>query len=1245
MSFALKFAKKFMYKFIANNFAKGFNANFYINHYDDLKYFSKSKALRHYIKTGKSEGRFPNQNAYLQHAIHSSDYRDFDINAYKFYNKDLISRFDKDEDLFLHYLNNGRKEGRISRFEPASASGNVLIEEEKWRSIFSTSDFLSWCGDEIEEIPQSREEAIDLFLAKGIDRLWPINFEYAFDVKFLRENDLMPAHGRKSDADLYRAWLTEGFTAGVAPNERIFLASYLGGLPFPLSFDWQAFAQRSKLPSATTRNQVLIALYGQPAHKIIGNVDLMGQDAAWLLASIGRRALVHGDMRKALALFEQSITIAPQAETLSVLGDAHRELGEAAKALESYIAAISKGRAPLSAFLHAATIHAERREFPEAFDILRQAYPLWRQKVEFSHKLHELVQLTFDHQSARAHALYREAAEPGAAGGEREAGDTLLTETLDDIQALYRELDDLPAATGGDPQGYVAILANDDLRQCTHYRVEQKALQFKSAGIPVRIFSHHDVQGFMDSLVGARAAIFYRVAALPRILHAILHANSMDLETYYEIDDLIFDASCYPDAFASFEGQISAAEYAGLQFGVPLFCYAMSMCMGSIASTPALAEQMQRVTATTANILVRNALDERNEAAITMGSHPIRRDATARVRIFYGSGTKAHNADFNRLVAPALFALMQRFAHVDLVIVGHLKLKPELAAMGDRIITYPFIADITAYWSVLASCDINLAVLEPGIGADCKSEIKWLEAAVLQIPSIVSATSTYEDVVEDGVDGYIARSPAQWHDVLETLITDPALREEVGAKARAKALRDYDIEVAAQTLRSAFGSPPPKVTPQPKRPRVLVCNVFFAPQSYGGATRVVEDNVWAFKERHPDLDIGIFCSAEGALPPGRLSIGSEKGVPVYRLSTLQEPDMDWRPFNDAHDEPFERVLDHFQPDLVHFHCIQRLTATIVEVALRRNIPYVVTLHDAWWISDHQFLVDEDGLLRLPGTDVLADCVAGRDRLQSIARRQRLTSLLQNAQANLSVSTPFADIYAKAGITGLRVVENGAPALKKVVRSPRADGRVALGHVGGRSAHKGASLIEAALRRGHYENLHLTMVDGTLSPGQSIDTLWGTTPVTLTAPVRQAEVGRLYGRLDVLLAPSTWPESFGLVTREALGSGLWAVASNLGAIGQDIEEDRNGYVIDTTTGRDLNRVLAKLDADPARYRTSPPARAETPRSMADQADALHAIYRAIIAAHDPDTVKAREKSKTVIIEQTRYQSDFPSDGII
>lgn len=1205
--------KKFSDKFIYGRNKNEFDSRFYLNHYSDLTELRYSwQAHRHYLRDGKREGRFANEQSYLRllNALPKDLQSQFEAKAYKFYNPDLAKSFKTDEQLWGHYLRHGFREGRRCQFPVDFDIPEDLPDDEKWQGAFSTSEFLAWCGGELEARPASRSEALEIFRARGIDNLWPISFEYAFDVAFVRSNKLMPTVAGKSDADLYRSWLKEGFPLGIAPNERVFLSDLLGELPFPEEFDWKSFAKRTRMSRSTTRSQALVRLFDSSTDKVEHSIDLMGQDAHWLLDQIGRHALSIRAYGKAAAMFVHSLSLEETAETLCLLGDARREQGFESQALDAYLAAIAIDGASIWPFLHAATIYSEREQFAEAFEVLRKGHPVCRHKAEFSLKLHEIVDSYFDNRSAVIHALYRESVEGGAV--QRTVVDTLLTDVLDEISEIYAEMGRLPARTGGDPEGYVTILANDDLPQCVHYRIDQKALQFKQAGIPVRIFSHGDVASFLDSLVGARSAIFYRVAAVPSVLLAILYANGQGLDTYYEVDDLIFDSDCHPDPFESFEGQITSRQYSELQFGVPLFRYAMSLCKGSIASTPALAERMRAVTITDKSIIVRNGLDERNLPAIRMGAMPILR-GDGRIRIFYGSGTLAHNADFNRLVGPALVSLMERYPHIDLVIVGHLRLGAELAAMKDRIIKYPFIRDVNAYWALLAGCDINLAVLEPSPAADCKSEIKWLEAAALQIPSIVSGTSTYLDVVDHGLDGFVVNDAAGWLEALEELICKPQLRSMMGAAARTKALQDYDLEVGARALKSAFAGA--RTSAKEGRLRVLVCNVFFSPQSHGGATRAVEDNVRDFAARYPDLDIGVFCTSDGATAPGSLRMDQEGGIPVYRLSVPQEAGMDWRPFNTDNAEPFERVLNHFRPDIIHFHCIQRLTATIVEVAVERRIPYLVSLHDAWWISDHQFLVDEDGLLRMPSRDVIADSASGLRPLTSMARRQRLTSLLQHAEANLSVSDSFARVYEDAGVAKVRVVENGAPSITDVVRTPRADGRVALGHIGGRASHKGASLIEAALRRGSYANLHLTIVDGNLASGQSVDTTWGTTPVTMTAPYSQSQVGRLYSQLDVLLAPSTWPESFGLVAREAFGGGLWLVASNLGAIGQDVDEGRNGFVIDVSSTIGLSEVLSRIDADPGRYRTAPAISRCAARSMADQARELHSTYRRIVLSTD------------------------------
>ena len=58
-------------------------------------------------------------------------------------------------------------------------------------------------------------------------------------------------------------------------------------------------------------------------------------------------------------------------------------------------------------------------------------------------------------------------------------------------------------------------------------------------------------------------------------------------------------------------------------------------------------------------------------------------------------------------------------------------------------------------------------------------------------PAIVSPVGMNADVIEDGVDGFLADSPEQWRAKLERLITDAALRKRMGRTARETVARKY----------------------------------------------------------------------------------------------------------------------------------------------------------------------------------------------------------------------------------------------------------------------------------------------------------------------------------------------------------------------------------------------------------------------------------------------------------------------
>jgi glycosyltransferase involved in cell wall biosynthesis len=298
---------------------------------------------------------------------------------------------------------------------------------------------------------------------------------------------------------------------------------------------------------------------------------------------------------------------------------------------------------------------------------------------------------------------------------------------------------------------------------------------------------------------------------------------------------------------------------------------------------------------------------------------------------------------------------------------------------------------------------------------------------------------------------------------------------------------------------------------------------------------------------------------------------------------------------------------------VHAHCIQRLTATALERVAERRIPYIVTAHDAWWISDHQFLMDEQYRLRMPwDAETFASAGNPHSRADSWSRRLRLNRLLNDAAAVLTVSEAFAAIYRRAGVAKAEAVPNGMPELPPLQAVLPVPGRVRLGHIGGAALHKGYFLMRQALAHGSFDKLDLLVIDHRVPSGEERQEMWGATPVQVMGRMPQDRVGELYGQFDVLLAPSLWPESHGLVSREALHYGKWVVASARGAIGEDVVPGKNGWLIDVGDRRALPRILTEIQQDPDRF-NKPTGLHTKGRTVAQQVAEVMGVYERVLGA--------------------------------
>ena len=1027
------------------------------------------------------------------------------------------------------------------------------------------------------------------FCTVGLKQGADINERDHFDADFYRTtyNDTFAM----SPADAYRHWLNHGLSRGWAPSLSVWLQDTLGtDLGDTSAFDLDYY-QASSSDLAGLRTTDLMTRFADGGllepHSIPSGVPTYPEG----YIALARRAMRGGNPQFSIQILEWILARVPDhAATLQDYADRLTDTGQSFKAQTVYKQIIEDGRHNRWTHLLSARNLGKQTLFYEAVTTLTEGMALYPQYPELRRARSEVIDQFFQASVKEYETLSRL--------GRITDGQSLIAD--------YGRVVSLPLSTeqlSPRPIRSVALFGVLELPQCRFYRIDQKIEQLERAGFKVTLYdSRWELRAFLAAITEFEAVIFYRVAPLPNIVPAIQAANELGLATFYEIDDLLFIPEEYPGKIEGYAGQISPETFAMLAMGVPLFAAAMRMCRYALASTPSLARAMAPFVSSGLAFVHRNGMGHDHERYL---DYVPRQSRQGPVVLFYGSGTRAHKEDYQRLLEPALIQIAERHGErVAIVLVGWLPVSDALRRSATSLTVIEPSFDLHGYWDLLKEADINLAVLSPSLNVDCKSEIKWMEAAMFGIPSVVSRTATYTEVVREGETGFLCDTVDDWVRTLDRLIRNPKLRLDVGLRAQEVVRRDYCTDAMSNNIRDILEKvSPPKPAP---RQKILVVNVFYAPQTFGGATRVMHDNITYMAARYgSEFDFEVFTAVDEAGEDYVVNTYAQDGVRVTGVTRSVDGEKTDIVSDPKMEEIFRHHLKISKPDLIHFHCIQRLSLAVVLVALDLEIPYVITAHDAWWISDNQFLLDKSGRETtynyIHPLTVLTQLGA-----PSFARMQALRPALFGARHVLGVSDSFSDRYAHCGVPNVRALSNGVSKLPSVTRSRIPAERVTLGHVGGMVRHKGFHLLRQVLVRGQFAHLQLLVVDHSKEMDHEHQEMWGTTPVRVVGKVPQAEVSALYGQIDVLVAPSLWSESVGLATREAQVCGCWIVASDRGAIGADITQGVNGHRVDVSSLDGLSNVLGKIDQSWQVYRQSPPALPV--RSAELQGDELAAIYR-------------------------------------
>lgn len=404
--------------------------------------------------------------------------------------------------------------------------------------------------------------------------------------------------------------------------------------------------------------------------------------------------------------------------------------------------------------------------------------------------------------------------------------------------------------------------------------------------------------------------------------------------------------------------------------------------------------------------------------------------------------------------------------------------------------------------------------------------------------------------------------------------------------------------------------------------RVMLVNVHYAPDSFGGATVIAQEMASRLSAAGHEVLI-VTTTADGDLEPGQLYRYEVGGIPVVAIRKWEVADPAEEFDSPRMSARFAQILRMTRPDVVHFHALQTLGVGCVAEAQSAGIATVVTLHDAWWLCERQFMVRSNGHYcgqSAISAEVCATCVPFPERHE--ARQAHSREILSRCSRVLTPSRFWADVMSASGVPAAKtfVNANGVARPGPSFRRGRRPGPLRLGYVGGLSPVKGyRTLVEAlqGIRRSDYE---LIVVDSFTNLG--IQTMtpadWPVPGLVRVVPAYNAEtVDEFFGSIDALLFPSQWRESYGLTVREAVLRGVWPILTDGGGTQEAIVAGVNGTLVPRSGGAAaLGAAVSQyLDASEAPVPDADVA-AHIPTFEEQAADLIEHLEQAVEHARSP-----------------------------
>lgn len=273
------------------------------------------------------------------------------------------------------------------------------------------------------------------------------------------------------------------------------------------------------------------------------------------------------------------------------------------------------------------------------------------------------------------------------------------------------------------------------------------------------------------------------------MIRLVERLQSRGVKVLMDLDDLIFDYRDLPILMRSTNSK-NVVYWMGYFWGIRKIAKKVD---GFICTNNFLADKLKRSFNRPVKV-IRNSLNQKQVEVSEkwVEKKQMREFAceSSEFTIGYFSGSPTHKKDFG-LVEPELVEFLKTHKDATLKVVGYMEFSKQMQGLIDvKRVEVVKPVDYLRLQGLISKVDVNIAPLVINDFTNCKSELKFFEAAAVETTTIASPTYTFKNAITDGENGFLAQ-PGEWYDKLEYLYKHPEENKKIAKRAREYALKHY----------------------------------------------------------------------------------------------------------------------------------------------------------------------------------------------------------------------------------------------------------------------------------------------------------------------------------------------------------------------------------------------------------------------------------------------------------------------